>query len=56
AGEKNIFKVTGTVSLLRVGVPLQLYASYRTQDIIPGRFTRPANVFTGGVRAIVKFW
>lgn len=56
AGEKNIFKVTGTVSLLRVGVPIQLYASYRTQDIIPGRFTRPANVFTGGVRAIVKFW
>jgi hypothetical protein len=55
-GEKNIFKVTGTVSFLRLGVPLQVYASYRSQDIIPGRFTRPANVFTGGVRAVMKFW
>lgn len=55
-GEKNVFKFTGTVSLLRLGIPVQLYASYRTQDLIPGRYTRPANVFTGGVRAIVKFW
>jgi len=55
-GEKNVFKFTGTVSLLRLGVPIQLYASYRTQDIVPGRFTRPANVFTGGVRALMKFW
>jgi hypothetical protein len=56
AGEKNIFKFTGTISLFRLGVPVQLYASYRTQDLIPGRFTRPANVFTGGLRAVVKFW
>lgn len=56
AGEKNVFKFTGTISLFRLGVPVQLYASYRTQDIIPGRYTRPANVFTGGVRAVVKFW
>ncbi|MDP1916239.1 MAG: hypothetical protein Q8L14_08335 [Myxococcales bacterium] len=56
AGEKNIFKFTGTISFFRLGVPVQLYASYRTQDIIPGRYTRPANVFTGGVRAVVKFW
>lgn len=55
-GEKNIFRFTGTISLFRLGVPVQLYASYRSQDIIPGRFTRPANVFTGGVRAVVKFW
>jgi hypothetical protein len=55
-GEKNVFRFTGTVSLLRLGLPLQVYASYRSQDIIPGRFTRPANVFTAGVRAIAKFW
>jgi hypothetical protein len=55
-GEKNIVKGTVTVSLLRVGLPLQVYASYRTQDLVPGRFTRPANVFTAGVRALVAFW
>lgn len=55
-GEKNLVKATVTVSLLRVGLPLQLYASYRTQDLIPGRYTRPANVLTAGVRALVKFW
>ncbi len=55
-GEKNVFKFTGTVSLLRVGAPLQLYVSYRTQDLLPGRFTRPANVLTAGVRVLAKFW
>jgi len=56
AGEKNLFRFTGTLSFFRLGVPVQLYASYRTQDLVPGRYTRPANVFTGGVRAVVKFW
>lgn len=55
-GEKNLLKGTVTLSLLRVGLPLQVYASYRTQDLMPGRFTRPANVFQAGVRALVKFW
>lgn len=56
AGEKNLFRFTATIGFFRLGVPVQLYASYRSQDLIPGRFTRPANVFTGGVRAVVKFW
>lgn len=55
-GEKNMLKATLVVSLLRLGVPVQVYASYRTQDLIPGRYTRPANVFTAGVRALAKFW
>ena len=55
-GEKNLLKATLTVSLLRVGLPLQLYASYRSQDIIPGRYTRPANVVTAGVKLLAKFW
>jgi hypothetical protein len=55
-GEKNLVKFALTVSLLRVGLPLQLHASYRTQDLIPGRYTRPANVLTAGVRVLTKFW
>ncbi|MBS1149119.1 MAG: hypothetical protein H6Q89_817 [Myxococcaceae bacterium] len=55
-GDKNIFRFGVTVSLLRVGLPIQLYAQYRGQEIIPGRFTRPSNVLTAGVRAVLKFW
>ena len=55
-GDKNIFRFGLTVSLLRVGVPVQLYAQYRAQDLIPGRFTRPANVLSAGARVILKFW
>lgn len=55
-GDKNIFRGMVTLSLLRVGLPVQLYASYRSQDIIPGRFTRPANVLTAGVKLVAKFW
>ncbi|PZR11880.1 MAG: hypothetical protein DI536_16225 [Archangium gephyra] len=55
-GEKNILKATANVSLMRVGLPLQIYARYQAGDIIPGRYTRPANIFTAGVRVIAKFW
>ena len=55
-GSKNILKATATVSLLRVGVPIQLYARYQSGDLIPGAYTRPANVFTAGVRLVAKFW
>ena len=55
-GDKNVFRFGLNVSLLRVGVPVQLYAQYRAQDIIPGRYTRPANVLTAGARVILKFW
>ena len=55
-GDKNVFRFTLTASLLRLGVPVQLYVQYRAQDIIPGRFTRPSNVLTAGARVILKFW
>ncbi len=56
AGEKNILRATLTVSLLRVGAPLQIYARYQAGDLIPGRYTRPANIFSAGVRVLAKFW
>ncbi len=55
-GAKNIVRATATVSLLRVGVPIQVYARYQSGDLIPGAYTRPANVFTAGVRLVAKFW
>jgi hypothetical protein len=55
-GVKNIVRATATVSLLRVGVPIQIYARYQSGDLIPGAYTRPANVFTAGVRLVAKFW
>jgi hypothetical protein len=55
-GEKNILRGTLTVSLLRVGVPVQVYARYQSGDIIPGRFTRPANILSVGAKLVAKFW
>ncbi len=55
-GVKNIVRATATVSLLRVGVPLQIYARYQSGDLIPGAYTRPANVVSAGVRLVAKFW
>ena len=55
-GSKNIVRATATVSLLRVGVPLQVYARYQSGDLLPGAYTRPANVFSAGVRLVAKFW
>jgi hypothetical protein len=55
-GDKNIFRLIGTVSLMRLGLPVQLYGGYRSQDVIPGRYTRASDLFTMGARVIVKFW
>ncbi len=55
-GSKNIVRATATVSLLRVGVPVQIYARYQSGDLLPGAYTRPANVFSAGVRLVAKFW
>ncbi|MBX5484862.1 MAG: hypothetical protein IRZ16_23825 [Myxococcaceae bacterium] len=55
-GEKHIFRINGFVSFMRLGVPLQLYATYRTQELIPGRFTRPSSVLGGGARVLARFW
>jgi hypothetical protein len=55
-GDKNIFKGSLTLSFLRLGLPIQVYGNFRIQDLVGGRYTRPANAFGGGVRALVKFW
>lgn len=55
-GDKNIFRATATVSLLRLGLPLQLYGLWRSQEILPGRNTRPSSVVGGGIRLFAKFW
>jgi hypothetical protein len=55
-GEKNIFRANATVSLLRLGLPLQLYGLWRSQELIPGRNTRPSSVVGGGIRLFAKFW
>lgn len=55
-GSKNILRATMTVSLLRLGLPLQVYARYQNADLIPGEYTRPANIVTAGVRLVAKFW
>lgn len=55
-GEKNQLRAGLTLSFLRLGVPVQVYANYRNQDLIPGRNTRAANTLTAGARLLFKFW
>lgn len=55
-GDKNIFKASVTFSFMRLGLPLQVYGTARVQDLVGGRYTRPANAFGGGVRVLAKFW
>jgi len=55
-GYKNILTGIVTVSLLRLGVPLQVYGGYRNQTWIPGKNFRAANVITAGFRLPLKFW
>lgn len=55
-GYKNILNGRLTVSLLRVGVPAQLYVNYRTLTLLPGKNTRAADVIAGGLQVPVKFW
>jgi hypothetical protein len=55
-GDKYIAKATVTLSLLRLGVPLQLYAGVRMGSLIPGRYTRPSDVYSAGVRGFLSFW
>jgi hypothetical protein len=55
-GDKNLIRVMATLSLLRLGLPVLLYGGYRAQDWVPGRYTRAADLFTVGVRAVLKAW
>lgn len=56
AGDKNVLLGSATVSLLRLGLPLQLYGSMRNQSLIPGKNTRAADTWSAGMRALLKFW
>jgi hypothetical protein len=55
-GYRNALSATVLFSFLRLGAPLQVYASYRTLSLIPGRNTRAADVLTAGIRIPAKFW
>ncbi len=55
-GHKNTLWARMVVSLLRVGVPLQIYAAYRNQTWLAGRNARAAVVFSGGIQIPARFW
>ncbi len=55
-GYKNILEGRVTLSFLRLGAPLQLYASYRTLTVIPGKNCRAPNVLSAGIMVPLKFW
>lgn len=55
-GDKNTIRLQADVSLLRMGLPVQLYAAYRNQEWINGKNTRASNVAIAGLKLILKFW
>ena len=55
-GYKNILEGRMTLSLLRLGVPLQIYASYRTLKLIPGKNCRAPEIISAGIQIPLKFW
>jgi hypothetical protein len=54
-GFKNILAGTATLSLLRMGWPLQMYVSARDQSLLAGKNIRPSDVLTGGARLFAAF-
>lgn len=55
-GDKNTVRLQADVSLLRLGLPLQIYSYYRNQEWVPGKNTRASNTFACGIRLLMKFW
>jgi hypothetical protein len=55
-GYKNILLGSVNVSLLRLGVPLNLYGAWRTLTLLPGKNVRAPNVLFLGVQLPLKFW
>ena len=55
-GYKNILTGQLTLSLLRVGVPVQLYARLRDLTLLRGRNSRAANVWAFGLQVPARFW
>lgn len=56
AGDKNVLTGQLTLSLLRVGVPAQLYVRYRNLTWIGGHNSRAADVWTFGVQVPARLW
>ncbi len=55
-GYKNILELGLSVSLLRIGVPVFVYANFRTLNLIPGKNCRAAEVLSFGLRVPLKLW
>jgi len=55
-GYKNTLFAKLTLSLFRLGVPVQLYGVYRNQTLLQGKNCRAANVFMGGIQLPAKLW
>ncbi len=55
-GQKNTLWAKLTLSLLRVGVPLQIYFAYRNQSWLAGKNSRAADVYSCGLVLPAKFW
>jgi hypothetical protein len=55
-GYKNQLWGKLNISLLRLGVPLQVYVAYRNLSWIPGKNSRTADVISGGIVIPAQFW
>jgi hypothetical protein len=55
-GYKNIITLQTVISLLRVGLPIQPYFTYRNLTWLPGKNSRAPNAYMAGTRILLKFW
>ncbi len=55
-GFKTTVRLGADLSLLRLGLPLQLYARMTNQEWVPGQNIRASNTVSLGARVILKFW
>jgi hypothetical protein len=55
-GHKNTLWAKATISLMRLGIPVQLYVAYRNQSWLAGKNIRAADVIAGGIQVPAKFW
>ena len=56
SGYKNMLFGEIAISLFRLGVPLQVFASYNSLTWIPGKNARAPDIFMTGLRIPAKFW
>ena len=55
-GHKRALTVRASSSLLRLGIPLQLYVAYRNMSWMGGKNVPAADVLTTGIQVPAKFW